>query len=145
MLRLFRLSLYRAFYALCVASLIAACGGSAAPASDQPAAKPADTTSSEASVGGELVVGIEGDIVAVDPAFAYDFTANPVVCEITEGLLKFKDGETLEPNLAEKWENPDPLTYIYHIRQGVTFQDGSPMTIDDRPTFENIGNRIWST
>ncbi len=80
---------------------------------------------------GELVVGLQGDIVAVDPAFAYDFTANPVVCEITEGLLKFKDGETLEPNLAESWENPDPLTYIYNIRQDVTFQDGTPMTIDD--------------
>jgi peptide/nickel transport system substrate-binding protein len=80
---------------------------------------------------GELVVGLQGDITAVDPAFAYDFTANPVVCQITEGLLKFKDGQTLEPNLAESWENPDPLTYIYHIRQGVTFQDGSPMTIDD--------------
>lgn len=80
---------------------------------------------------GELVVGLQGDIVAVDPAFAYDFTANPVVCEITEGLLKFKDGETLEPNLAESWENPDPLTYIYNIRQDVTFQDGTPMTVED--------------
>ena len=30
-------------------------------------------------MGGDLVVGIEGDIVAFDPAFAYDFTANPVV------------------------------------------------------------------
>ncbi len=80
---------------------------------------------------GELVVGLQGDIVAVDPAFAYDFTANPVVCQITEGLLKFKDGQTLEPNLAESWENPDPLTYIYHLHQDVTFQDGTPMTIDD--------------
>jgi peptide/nickel transport system substrate-binding protein len=80
---------------------------------------------------GELVVALQGDIQAVDPAFAYDFTANPVVNEITEGLLKFKGGETLEPNLAESFENPDPLTYIYNIRQDVTFHDGSPMTVDD--------------
>ena len=80
---------------------------------------------------GELVVGLQGDIVAVDPAFAYDFTANPVLTQITEGLLKFENGDTLVPNLAESWENPDPLTYIYHLRQDVTFQDGSPMTIDD--------------
>ncbi len=80
---------------------------------------------------GELVVGLQGDIVAVDPVYAYDFTANPVVCQITEGLLRFENGETLAPNLAESWENPDPLTYIYHLRQDVTFQDGSPMTIDD--------------
>jgi peptide/nickel transport system substrate-binding protein len=80
---------------------------------------------------GELVVGLQGDITAVDPAFAYDFTANPVVCQITEGLLKFENGETLAPNLAERWENPDPLTYIYYLRQDVTFQDGTPMTADD--------------
>lgn len=80
---------------------------------------------------GELVVGLQGDIVAVDPVYAYDFTANPVLCQITEGLLKFENGETLAPNLAERWENPDPLTYVYYIRKDVTFQDGSPMTVDD--------------
>jgi peptide/nickel transport system substrate-binding protein len=79
----------------------------------------------------ELVVGLQGDIIAVDPAFTYDFTTSTVVNQITEGLLKFNNGETLEPNLAESWENPDPLTYIYNIRQGVTFQDGTPMTVDD--------------
>ena len=84
-----------------------------------------------AAAQGELVVGLQGDIVAVDPAYAYDFTANPVLTQITEGLLKFENGETLAPNLAERWENPDPLTYIYYLRKDVTFQDGSPMTIDD--------------
>jgi peptide/nickel transport system substrate-binding protein len=80
---------------------------------------------------GELVVGLQGDIIAIDPAFTYDFTTSTVVNQITEGLLKFNNGETLEPNLAESWENPDPLTYVYKIRQGVTFQDGTPMTVDD--------------
>lgn len=79
----------------------------------------------------ELVVGLQGDIIAIDPAFTYDFTTSTVVNQITEGLLKFNNGETLEPNLAESWENPDPLTYIYNIRQDVTFQDGTPMTVDD--------------
>jgi peptide/nickel transport system substrate-binding protein len=80
---------------------------------------------------GELVVGLQGDVVAIDPVYAYDFTANPVVNQVTEGLLKFENGETIVPNLAERFENPDPLTYIYHLRQDVTFQDGTPMTIDD--------------
>jgi len=88
-------------------------------------------TASAGPVGGQLVIGLDNDIVATDPAFAYDFTTNPVVCQITEGLLKFHNGETLEPNLAERWENPDPVTYLYTIRQGVTFQDGSPMTVED--------------
>jgi peptide/nickel transport system substrate-binding protein len=88
------------------------------------------TAQGEIPKGGDLVIAIEGDVVAVDPVYAYDFTANPVVCEITEGLLKF-DGPAVVPNLAESVENPDPLTWIYHLRQDVTFHDGTPMTADD--------------
>jgi peptide/nickel transport system substrate-binding protein len=81
--------------------------------------------------GGELVVGLEADIQAVDPAFAYDFTTSPVVNQITEGLLRFEAGEKVVPHLAERVEHPDPLTYIYTIRQSVTFHDGSPLSVDD--------------
>lgn len=82
-------------------------------------------------MGGDLVVGIEGDIVAMDPAFAYDFTANPVVSEVTEGLTKFKDGLVV-PNLAESIEvSEDGLVWTYKLHDGVTFHDGTPMTADD--------------
>jgi peptide/nickel transport system substrate-binding protein len=81
--------------------------------------------------GGELVVGIESDIVALDAAFAYDTTTTLVMSSITEGIMEFEGGTKLVPRLAESVENPDPLTWIYHIRRGVTFQDGSPMTADD--------------
>src|SRR5215213_1123040 len=110
---------------LLVMGLFAACVSSIAV----PAAS--EQSSSNGESGGELIVGLEADVAALDPAFAYDPSTSPVVNEISEGLLKFKNGETLEPNLAESWENPNPTTYIYHIRQGVTFHDGTPMTIDD--------------
>jgi peptide/nickel transport system substrate-binding protein len=115
----------RWFSLLFVMGLLAACvNGVVAPAT-------AEQLSSNRDRGGELIVGLESDIIALDPAFSYDPSTSPVVNEISEGLLKFKNGETLEPNLAESWENPDPTTYIYHIRQDVTFHDGTPMTIDD--------------
>lgn len=81
--------------------------------------------------GGKLVFAITGDIAALDPAFAYDFTTNPVVNEITEGLLRFSPSGELLPNLAESWENPDSLTYVYHLRKGVKFHDGTPLTAAD--------------
>lgn len=81
--------------------------------------------------GGTLTFGLTGDIVALDPAFAYDYTTNPVVNQITEGLLKFNDKQELAGGLAESWENPDPRTYIFHLRKDVKFQDGTPMTIED--------------
>jgi peptide/nickel transport system substrate-binding protein len=81
--------------------------------------------------GGSVVFALTGDIVALDPSQAYDFTTNPVVNEITEGLLKFSPAGELLPNLAEKWESPDPKTYLYTIRKGVKFSDGTPLTADD--------------
>ena len=120
---------------LLVLAMVAACGGGAPATTEETAAPAAESESAaETAAAGETVefiVGLQGDIVAVDPAFAYDFTANPVVNMITEPLLTLANGETLAPGLAESWENPDPLTYSYTVRQGVTFQDGSPMTLDD--------------
>ncbi len=34
---------------------------------------------------------------------------------------------TYTGELAESWETPDPLTYIFHIRQGVNWHDKAPM------------------
>ena len=33
----------------------------------------------------------------------------------------------IKPHLAESWEQPDPLTTIFHIRKGVTWHDKAPM------------------
>jgi peptide/nickel transport system substrate-binding protein len=112
--------------ALTVAALVVACQSSPKP---QTSSSP--TATGTPIAGGELIVGLETDIQAVDPAFSYDFTTNPVVMQVTEGLLKFENGDKVVPNLAESVESPNPLTYLYKIRQGVTFHDGSPMTVDD--------------
>ncbi len=82
-------------------------------------------------MGGTAVVAIAADPRAIDPAFAYDFDTNPVVTQISEGLLKIDAEGNLQPLLAESWENPDPLTFIYHIRQGVKFHNGEEMSVED--------------
>jgi peptide/nickel transport system substrate-binding protein len=43
------------------------------------------------------------------------------------------------PDLAERWETPDPLTYIFHLRDGVKFHDGRGLTSADvKFTFDSI-------
>jgi peptide/nickel transport system substrate-binding protein len=43
------------------------------------------------------------------------------------------------PDLAERWETPDPLTYVFHLRQGVRFHDGRELTSADvKFTFDSI-------
>jgi peptide/nickel transport system substrate-binding protein len=35
------------------------------------------------------------------------------------------------PALAERWEQPNPLTLVFHLRSGVRFHDGRPLTARD--------------
>jgi peptide/nickel transport system substrate-binding protein len=42
------------------------------------------------------------------------------------------DGANLEPALAESWEvSEDAMTYTFHLRQGISFSDGTPLKASD--------------
>jgi len=48
-----------------------------------------------------------------------------------ETLLVTGDDLALKPQLATSWSHPDPLTYVYELRRGVRFWDGTPLTAED--------------
>ena len=50
---------------------------------------------------------------------------------IYDALVKKDDGLNLRPWLATSWERPDALTWVFHIRSGVRFHDGKPLTAED--------------
>ena len=107
--------------------LLASCGGS----SDSNGTASCDGQSSSSADSSTFTVALDGDIVALDPAFAYDFTTNLVVLQITQGLVAFDQNNEIVPVLAKSWEAVDDTTYVYEIRDDVTFSDGTPMTMDD--------------
>lgn len=107
--------------------LLAACGGS----SDSNGASSNGSASSASGDASTFTVALDSDIVALDPAFAYDFTTNLVVIQITQGLVAFDQNNEIVPVLAKSWEAVDDTTYVYEIRDDVTFSDGTPMTMDD--------------
>ena len=49
------------------------------------------------------------------------------------------DDLNVAPGLAERWEIPDPLTYVFHLHRGVQFHDGRPLTSRDvKWTFDSL-------
>jgi ABC-type transport system substrate-binding protein len=77
------------------------------------------------------VMVIESSPLNLDPRIGTDAQSERIGELIFEGLLRRDDSFELRPRLAESWEVPDPLTYVFHLRRGVRFHDGRPMTSAD--------------
>ena len=46
-------------------------------------------------------------------------------------LIEIGADGALAPEIAESWESADGMTWVFKIRQGVTFHSGKPVTADD--------------
>ncbi|HZI02516.1 MAG TPA: ABC transporter substrate-binding protein, partial [Archangium sp.] len=67
----------------------------------------------------------------LDPLFAVDNQLLEMSCCVFANLVRLDDG-VLVPELAERWEaDPSARRYRFHLRQGVTFHDGMPLTARD--------------
>ncbi|HTY91422.1 MAG TPA: ABC transporter substrate-binding protein [Methanocella sp.] len=75
------------------------------------------------------IVNMEaGEPESLDPAFAYDSASYEIVQNCAETLIYFNGTDTVHPVgiLATSWDvSPDGLTYTFHLRDGVYFQDGT--------------------
>ena len=77
------------------------------------------------------------DIGTLDPDFAVGTQDRVPVAWIFNALTRFKPGtidpKTLEPDLAQSWEeSADGKTWTFHLRHGVQFHGGyGEMTADD--------------
>ncbi len=76
-----------------------------------------------------ITVAMEAEPNSLDPALYNGVNAERVIRRIFEGLTAIEPGGTdVVPALAESWEiSADGLTYTFHLRPGVQFQDGTKM------------------
>jgi peptide/nickel transport system substrate-binding protein len=74
---------------------------------------------------------IESSPNSLDPRVGTDSQAERIDPLIFDSLVQRNEHFGLDPDLALRWETPNPLTYIFHLRTGVYFQNGRPLTSRD--------------
>lgn len=86
-----------------------------------------------------LVMIIESSPTNLDPRVGIDAQSERIDSLIFDDLLNRDEHLNIKPALAESWQIPDPLTYIFHLHQGVRFHDGRPLTSRDvKWTFDSL-------
>ena len=76
-----------------------------------------------------LVYHLNGPVEPLDPAKSLNsLRARRVMWPMFEALVNLsRDSRTVVPELAESWEaSADGLTYVFRLRRGVKFHDGTP-------------------
>ncbi len=75
----------------------------------------------------ELRLAQVADVSSLDPHKVSDIYSANVIRQIYSNLVQVNENMEIVPDLAEKWENPDDLTWIFHLRKGVKFHNGEPL------------------
>ena len=109
--------------------VLAACGGGQQSASGAASAG----ASEPVTEGGTLVFGGSRLAASLDPALTSDGESFRILRQVYETLVDLAPGSTNElvGSLAETWEGePEDTVYTFHLREGVTFHDGTPFNAE---------------
>ena len=125
--------------ALLLSASLCACGGSktaegtSEAAGESSEAETSNTLSEGTPVpGGSVVYGMTQDLASLDPHVDTDAGTRDVVFNLYEGLVKpTSDGGFIPAVASDYTISDDAKTYTFTLRDGVTFHDGTPVTIED--------------
>ena len=82
--------------------------------------------------GGEITVGITQDLDSLDPHNMVQAGTREVLFNVFEGLVKADSDGNLVPAVASGYEiSDDAKDYTFTLREGITFHDGSAVTVED--------------
>ena len=113
--------------AMLLISLCACAGDTDNSKDEQPSAE-----SGELSDGSSVTVGIAQDLDSLDPHRALSAGTSEVLFNIFEGLMKASpDGGVIPAVASDYTMSADGKTYTFTLREGVTFHNGNPVTLDD--------------
>ncbi|WP_026858791.1 glutathione ABC transporter substrate-binding protein [Jeotgalicoccus psychrophilus] len=84
----------------------------------------------ETSTGGDLVASYATDVSSLDPAGQNDLPSDQRRNVIYEGLLYLNDELEPEPRLATDYEQTAETTWVFNLREGVQFHDGTELNAE---------------
>jgi peptide/nickel transport system substrate-binding protein len=112
--------------------LLAACGDSDSDSGSEGTGGSTDSSvAASAKDIDTLTVAFPGSLSNLYPGQEAGNFNYYVAALIAEGLVAPDSTGKLVGALAESWKQTDPTTYVYTLRKGVTFSDGSACTADD--------------
>lgn len=85
----------------------------------------------EATEPGTVTIALDEGPQSLDPRIGIDASSERLAQLLFSSLLKRTRQFTVEPDLATSWEIPDPVTYIFHLRDDAYFHDGRRVTARD--------------
>jgi len=88
-------------------------------------------TRTEAHEPGTVTFALDEAPQNLDPRIGIDASSERLIQLVFSSLVKRTREFTVEPDLALKWEIPDPTTYIFHLRDDAFFHDGRKVTARD--------------
>jgi len=81
---------------------------------------------------GTLVIGYSRQMTNLDPGYAGSVDGDGSVQRAVYSSLTYYDAnQQLQGDLATDWKQDDTSTWTFHVRTGVKFSDGTPLTTDD--------------
>jgi peptide/nickel transport system substrate-binding protein len=85
-----------------------------------------------AQASGEITIASDGDIDTLDPHISQLLVyGNQIRFTVFNGLVKYAPDLSYVGDLAASWTNPDDKTYVFVLKDGLTYHDGTAVQASD--------------
>lgn len=79
----------------------------------------------------ELVRNNGSEPASLDPHKVESNVEFSIIRDLFDGLIAIRQDGSVEPRLAQTWENKDNTVWVFHLRPGITWSDGTAITAKD--------------
>lgn len=121
---------------LALAMILSGCSGGGGEEPAKPAASEskgeASTATKEEKVQKDTIIFAQGaDVTSFDPHIGKETPAITVTDQIFDTLTITADDMSVQPGIAENWEQLSDTSYKFNIKKGIKFHNGEILTAED--------------